>query len=439
MATVGEVALGDQEMPNQNHPNLTLRQAMADHGVTHEMLADQINQVSEELTGTWGACTARHVGRWLSGTVVWPWSRYRAPLEHIFGRSAVALGFISPASNPAIVREPVPEPTLETPVLRRQFVLGLTGVILALPALPESGRLGMSDVSRIQTAATQLHQLDDRHGGEQLADVAARYIEHVEHASRSCTYGGNVQTHLHRTLGEMAASAGWFAFDADRHDTARRWWDTGLRYALLADNKQLQARIWSSMSHQACELGHGAEAVSIAQAALKVTRGRRDGHLSALLHTRVARGHAVQDQAGRCGQSLHRAEQEFDQEASEPQRWLGFFTAGELSSAAALCQYDLRQYAAAVRDAHASLRAVQSTPFRRNELSAHVRLARSLVAAGELDAAIASADDALTLLPTVRSPRIGVRVKELRDVLLDRSPAGATEFSERYEAVATCP
>ncbi|MFJ5226285.1 hypothetical protein [Streptomyces sp. NPDC088400] len=324
-------------------------------------------------------------------------------------------------------------------MLRRQFVLGLTGAALALPPLPGAGRLGMSDIDRIQATSAQLHQLDNAHGGEQVAEIAARYIEYVEHAARHCTYGGAVQTRLHRTLGELCASAAWFYFDAGQQEAARRWWDTGLRYALLGRDRLLQARIWSSMSHQASALGHGAEAVAIARAALEGTRNVRDGMLSSILHTRVARGYSVQGEKGWCGKSLHRAEQAYDQEPAEPMRWLSFYSAGELFSTTALCHLDLGLYDQAVQGASAALAAVQSTPFYRNQLAGHVRLARCLGAAGELDAAMAAGESALSLLPQVRSPRIMAGLTSFRDDLLVRRPAGAADFSERYEAVVTCP
>lgn len=428
-------------MHDQLQPNLTLRRLMAEYGFTREGLATAVNDATERLTGLPGNCSARLVGRWLKGEVDRPRTHSRLPLEAVFGRPASELGFRSPqkGSDGVNVRTSSPAPPQDPPVLRRKFVLGLTGSLLTLPPLPEAGRLGMADIDRIQAAATELHQVDDRQGGAQLVDVAARYIEHVEHAARRCTYGGNVQAHLYKALGEMATSAGWFAFDADRQETARRWWDAGLRYALLAGDKLLQARIWSSLSHQAYRLRHGGEAVSIARVALGETRGRRDGQLSALLHTRVAQGHAIQNEGGWCARSLHQAEQEFDREPSEPQRWLGFFNAGEVSSASALCFLDLRQHSGAVKTAREALLVVQSTPLKRNEFAAHVRLGRCLAAAGEVDAAVAAGQDALALLPEVRSPRIEVRLKELRDSLLDCGTTGAVEFSERYEAVATCP
>ncbi|MFI0736255.1 hypothetical protein ACH4S9_45890 [Streptomyces sp. NPDC021225] len=428
-------------MPDQLLPNAILRQLMVEFGFTHEGLAEAVNTAIEHFSGTPGKCAARHVRRWLSGQVGWPRDHTRFALETIFGRSAAALGFTPPATGLAgvTVQASAPPKLQGPPVLRRQFVLGLTGGVLALPPMPDTGRLGMADVHRIQSAAAKLHQIDDRHGGAQLVEISARYVEYVEHNARRCTYGGNVQKRLYEALGEMSTSAGWFAFDAGQQDVARRRWDTAMRYASLARNKLLQARIWSSMSHQAYRLGHGREAVAIARAALDETRGRRDGQLSALLHTWVAQGHALCGEGGWCGRSLLWAEQDLDREPAEPQRWLGFFNAGEVSSARALCFMDLRQYGKAVDAAREALAVVQQTPLRRNHLAAHVRLGRSLAAAGELEAAIAAGDDALALLREVRSPRVGQQLRQLRDDLLDRSPVDAVEFSDRYEAVVKCP
>ncbi|OKK07563.1 hypothetical protein AMK26_00195 [Streptomyces sp. CB03234] len=108
-----------------------------------------------------------------------------------------------------------------------------------------------------------------------------------------------------------------------------------------------------------------------------------------------------------------------------------------MSATVALCFLDLSQGPKAVDAARQSLRVVQSTPLRRNQFAAHVRLGRALAAAGDLDEAVAVGGDALTLLPEVNSPRIGARLKQLRQDLVSRGAAGAVEFSERYEAVTT--
>ncbi|MFD4833969.1 hypothetical protein ACFWPV_29620 [Streptomyces uncialis] len=428
-------------MTQEIRPNLLLRHLMSEHGYTREGLADAVNDACERLTGRLGNCGPRLVGLWLRGQVTWPRNRTREALEAVFGRPVSEIGFRSPVSGGGAdtVRRSASAPTpQEPPMLRRNFVVGLTGTLLTLPPLPAAGRLGVSDIERIRATTVELHRIDDIHGGAQLVDAAACCIEYVEAAARRCTYGSRVQNLLYQALGEMAASAAWFAFDAGQQDVARRWWDTGLRYALLARDRMLRARIWSSMSHQAYVLGHGGEAVSVARAALDETRGRRNGTLSALLHTRVAQGHALQGEQGWCARSLLRAEQEFDRTDGQPQGWLGFFSEGEVSSAAALCCRSLGQHTASVELARASLRVVKSTPFKRNHFAAHVRVGRSLAASGELDEALAAGHEALTLLPQIRSPRVEHQLRALRTTLVEHGCVGAVELSERYEAMAVC-
>ncbi|MEU0841851.1 hypothetical protein ABZ370_20615 [Streptomyces sp. NPDC005962] len=410
--------------------NVALRKLMTEYGLTREGLAEAINAVTERGAAVLGTTTARHVGRWLSGDVTWPRERSRLGLEAVFGRSAVELGFRPPVSGPAgvTVRPPVPFRRQEPPVYRRKFILGL-GTLLALPTLPESGRLGMSDISRIRGAEARLVALDAQHGSAQLAEVAARYVEHVEYSMRRCTYGGRVQTSLHQTLGEMCEQTGWLSYDSGRYEQARHWWDTGLRYALLARDSTLQARIWAGMSRQAVDLGHGAEAVAIARAALDATRNRRHRRLSALLHTRVALGCSVDGEKGRCGQSLHRAEQEMDREHDETPPWLAFCGPGELAGQVALCFYNLGDYAKAAqadRDALTDL----APAFRRNQFATHVSLARSLLAGGELDEALVSGHQALDLLPAVRSPRWAGPLAQVRRDMENPLP-GSPELGVR--------
>lgn len=424
-------------MEGKPEPNDALRRLMDEHGLTFESLAEAVNDALLELTGERGCCDPRQVHRWRRGHVRWPHPPNRHALEKVFGIPAQVLGFRPTTSQAAraTVEATDPTPRQETPVHRRNFIVGLTGGLLALPALPDSGRLGMSDVNHVRSVTARLDKLDDRHGGEQLTKVASQYVQHVEHAAQRCVYGSNVRSHLYSALGELAANTGWFAFDSNQQDVARRWYDTGLRYAVLAGDKMLQTQVWSCMSFQAFALGDGGEAVAIAQAALDRTKGRRDGQLSALLHTRVAHGHAVQGEATLCGRSLHRAETAYDREPPQPQRWLSFFTPGELAAEKSSCFLDLGKPHKAVGLAREALRVVRSTPFRRNEYAAHIRLGHTLATAGELDAAVAAGNNALSLRSGICSPRIDNRLKQLRDVLVDRKPAGSTEFAERYETV----
>lgn len=422
-------------------PNETLRALMAQHGFSHNGLADAICTTSQWITAKPVSCTGRQIRRLLSGEIAWPGEAYRAALEEVFGVPSEKMGFVPSAGYRSRVRAKCPQTPpcqQEQPVQRRQFIVSF-GSLIALPSLPESGRLGMNDIVRIREAEGRLMRLDRQYGGStHLVDVAGRYIAHVEEAMRRCTYGEKVQTQLHQALGEMYAQAGWLAYDSSQHDQARRMWDTGLRYALLARDTVLQARIWASLSRQAVDLGHGAEAVYLARTALDATRNNRPSRMSVLLHSRVALGHSVQGERGRCGQSLHRAEQQLDRAAEQQAPpWLAFCGPDELAGLAALCFHHLGDHPKAVQASRESLDLTRADDFQRNAFATHVGLARDLIAAGEADGALEAGMQALELLPEVTSPRWGAQLAQVHKDLRDRVPKQARDFSERYREVTT--
>lgn len=421
-------------MPTQ--PNLVLRELMRARRLTREQVAEEICDIAIKLTGQPVNCSPRQVGRWLSGEVAWPWDRYRVPLEVLFGRPAAELGFRPPAGySGTTVLDTTTRLQQGTPVLRRHFVLGL-GAVLALPTLPTTGRLGLADVDAIQAAAAELHALDDRHGGAELAGVAAAYVDHVEQSARACSYGQAVQKRLHAAIGELCASAGWFAYDGSQQDAARRWWDQGIRYATLAGDTILQARIWSYMARQAADLGHGGEAVAIARVALDHTRNRREPRLSALLHARVALGHSLTGERGRAGQSLRQADQSLDRAPDYSLPWLSFCGPGELAGQAALVDYNLGRFGDAV-DRDVDALGMLPAGYGRNSFATQVSLARNHHAAGDADAALAAGHRALDLLPGVKSPRWGRHLEALVHDVQQGAPRGAAEFAARYREVAT--
>lgn len=418
-------------MPRQ--PNDVLRQAMKESGLKVDDLAKAVNDAFEQLTGSPGTCSARQVHRWLSGEFTWPKPRSLHALERVFGMPASELGFRPPANRRqgVTVRVSTPTPNQDQPVHRRKFVISF-GSLVALPALPEAGRLGMTDIARVRSAEASLTRHDAQHGGAQLVEIAERYVEHVEHSMRHCTYGSKAQVALHQALGELCATVGWLSYDSDQHTRARHWWDTGLRYALLARDSMLQAHIWSQMSRQAVDLGHGSEAVAIARAALDATRNRRDPRLGALLHSRVALGHSVTGASGRCGQSLHRAEVEIDRASDTPSLWMAFCGPAEIAGQAALCFYNLNDYTRAAQADRDSLAVMKQEEFQRNVFATRVSLARNCLAAGEAEEALAAAHEALVLLPQVRSLRWVAHLEQFGKDLVNISPKVAAEFADRY-------
>ncbi|WP_326797243.1 hypothetical protein OG946_18935 [Streptomyces sp. NBC_01808] len=175
---------------------------------------------------------------------------------------------------------------------------------------------------------------------------------------------------------------------------------------------------------------------------LEAVLGRRADELgfrrlSALLHTRVALGHSITGQRGRCGQSLHRAEQELDRASPQPPPWLAFCGPAELTGQAALCHYNLGDFTDALQADRQAQTLMGVGEFRRNAFATHVSLARNAQAAGEPEEALAAGHRALDLLPNVRSPRWTTHLRRFgRSLGHGRFTPATAEFMERYRMVA---
>jgi transcriptional regulator with XRE-family HTH domain/tetratricopeptide (TPR) repeat protein len=430
-------------------PNTALRDLMSEHGLSARRLAEEVNSAEERLFGQPGNATDRQVRRWLNGETEKPHLHYIAALTEVFRVPGNRLGFALADPGPMKLATLHGRSTLlaghpldlqETdPVLRRQFMIAATGSLLsfAFAPLPANGRIGMSDVGRISDSITQLHAVDDAFGGEQLADVAEEYVTQIERAMADCLYGPNVEKALYRVLGELHASAGWFAFDSGDHPRAGRNFDAGLRGALLSGDRMLQARIWSYMSRQSWELGRAMETVTIARAALETTRSGRDPRLGALLHGRMALGYAASGEASRCANSLLRADTCLDQATADaPAPWLAFVGPGELLGAAAMAHMDLGRPEKAVQQEEQGM-ALLDPKFRRNRFAKLVHLSEAHLAAHRPDHAVHTAAQALDLYPSVNCPRWAVRLGRFRDEVTTTGLPETTAFVERYDALTT--
>ncbi len=425
--------------------NVSLRALVDEYGLTEELLAEEVNERAHTLFGKYGNATARLVRYWLSGRIRWPNPYYLLALEDIFGRPALELGFVPRgqrslavlAATRRRVAGPDRRPTgQEISVLRREFFLAAAGALLDIGVmpLPASGRIGMADVATVHDANSKLIGVGDLRGGAELADVAERYISHVQDAMGRRTYSPRVETALYEAIGELAASGGWFCFDAGNFTRARRFFETALTSADLADSRTLKARIWSYMSRQAVELRRGSEAVTMARRALETTRAGRDPRLSALLYSRVALGHACQGEAGRASRALVLAETTFDKATNDPPAWLAFCGPAEILGQASLTHQHLGHLDYAEKLQCQAL-ALLPTAFQRNRLTKTVHLAFCQLDAHRVPEAATSGNDALDLLPTVHSALCAGKLVHLRRRLEPyRRDAQISTFIERFDA-----
>jgi hypothetical protein len=392
--------------------NTELEALLTEFGFTHAQLADEVNRVATDEFGEMANCTDRHVRRWISGAVGWPWPRYLRPLEHIFGRSPQQMGFVPRTGTSA--PPPPPAPTRSAPakehppVQRRTFIAASLIAALGIDQTPWRGRIGMSDVDRVQGTITRLDAHFNGLGGGALVDVAADYLTRLQRILNDCTYSERVERALTRAVADVAACAGWSAHDCGDHARADRFRNQALQAALLARDPVAVTRAWSDLAAQVKHAGQAAEAARINRAALTEPHLRTQPLITALLHARLADSLAqTRDTAG-MGRQLAAAERAYDRaETAGVPSWLSFLTPAELSGLGAIAHQSAGQYARAERQAAQALGLLDAR-FSRNRAYYTVLLAELQLAQGHREQAAATAAE--VPVSGVASSRITARL-----------------------------
>lgn len=401
--------------------NEILAALLHEYGFTHDSLAAEVNRVAEQLLGKPSACTDRHVRRWLSGEVRWPWTRYLLPLQEIFGRPPEALGFIPRgAASTALPVPPQRRPDRgeDEPVHRRSFLAASVVSVLGLDQFPDHGRLGEADITHIEGTLARLDAHFNGLGGGAVRQAADELLTRLRDTAAHCTYSSRIEAKLYRAMSAAAACGGWSVHDCGRPEQAARFRQDALQAALLSRDQLATARAWSDLAVQAEQDRRPREAARITQTALEDRHLRGHPLLCALLHARCADYVAANDPRS-MGRHLAAAERAYDRATpgSAPS-WLAFLSPAELRGLGALAHQTAGQY----RQAEAlteQARGLLGGAFTRNHTYYTVLLGELQLAQGKRDQAHATA---VSLDPgPIDSSRITGRLDRLT-AALDHAP-----------------
>lgn len=259
---------------------------------------------------------------------------------------------------------------------------------LRIDDTPSQGRLGMSDVQRVENTIHRLHAQLDAVGGGPLLGVSLAYLDRLRQAIDRCTYGPRVEQALYRQVSSLYSSAGWHARDSARQPQASHLFLGALQSALLTTDPLSQARAWGNLAMQTGDQGRHREAVQMARAGLGQRPDRLEARMTALLHTRLAVAQARTENTG-IGRSILAAERAYDRADDSPTSWLAFLDPsallGEFGSA--------HQYARNYRQAeNATTQALTLMPCsrRRGRAICAMQLADIQLRQGNRDAARAT-------------------------------------------------
>jgi hypothetical protein len=325
----------------------------------------------------------------------------------------------------------------DDPVNRREFSLGalglLAGTLVPSAGIPES--VSPEHVDILQRAAAELWTRDRQVGGTALLREATRHYAVARAMLDSSSYTSAVGNGLQAVTTELAACAGFAAYDADDQATARAML---IEAALLAiGNPLLAARAWSLLAMQsgalaaAGDTGRAREALRFLGQAESAARHEPSPRLHASIWMRRATTSAMLGDETAVRASITAARRELDRgdHPADP-RWTGYVTWSEVTA------HDGTAMLRSGRPGHAArlFREVLADPGLppRNRALYQAQLAASLAADGERAEAVA---EGVRALPALEGPVKSARaIKALRPVRQQAARDG--EFAVRFDAIA---
>jgi tetratricopeptide (TPR) repeat protein len=369
--------------------NTALAAYLAQMGLTQAGLADAINAVVEDLTGTPGRASDRWVRMLLDGSIGWPRHHYRQALETVCDASIDELGFHGP-------HDVIPAHHV-TP--------------------PAQTRLGTTDVMRLREPLDHLVANADSCGAATLAPQAARHATLCQDMLRSAVASERVERAMYVLMGDYLAAAGWFALDSGDPRSAQRHLDAGLRAAGIAREGSLQAYVWSVTEKCARLHGDYGQALAVARTGLASVTARRDPRVRGAFHALTAINLSRRGEAGQAQRSLGRAFDAIDSAtaAGAAGRW-SFANPGLIAASGASVSLALGQLQHAERYGQQALETT-STSHTRNHALRRLSLARIYLQMSELEAACAHATSVLAVAQQLDSRHLVDRLEHMHKLL----------------------
>lgn len=195
------------------------------------------------------------------------------------------------------------------------------------------GRVGNPLLEQIEQSIPHLQRLDDaKGGGTHLAYVGAQFRA-VAVVLQQGGHADKVEARLLACLSELGQLAGWMALDAGKHGLTQRYLLTALRAADAANYRSMAAHILADLSFQAASCEEGADAVRLAEAALRAASGTPPTVRASVL-SRAAYGYAVAGDARNFERSYVRSREAVDQSGNDEPSWMYYLTANHLDAQA---------------------------------------------------------------------------------------------------------
>jgi hypothetical protein len=347
---------------------------------------------------------------------------------------------LSPTLSIADVALPEsPGSAKEGDVDRRAFnflALGLLAGNLMLPG-PVPGAVSVSDVRRLRKITSGMWSQEWTIGGNALLREAVRQYLAVRTMLDHSSYMASVGLELQALAAELAACAGFTAFDADMQPLARGLLNESALLAGSTGDAVLTAAAYAQLAMRSTSLGVSSGRQGLAREALRfldqaadAARHEPSPRLHAMISMRRATAAALLKDNIEVRRSITSARRELDRgEHPADPPWLDFVTRSEITAHEAMAAFSLGKpetaamlYRGVLGDAKLASR---------NRALYQARLATSLHAAGDNAEAIG---EGLKVLPVLEGPVRSARsLRQLEPVRQAADPG--SEFAMKFDAV----
>ncbi|MGW2038602.1 tetratricopeptide repeat protein [Streptomyces virginiae] len=402
-------------------PNETLARLHRETGWTLRQFAQEVNKLGTER-GTPLKYREPSVHQWLNGHM--PKEAVRPlileALARKLGRPIThsEAGFPHPPAEESSALPSTVEGLLDLgrqdmdPSRRSVLGVALFSVALTVPNWPdvvgrmeaaqrgETQRIGMPDVQSVIAMTERLSDIDDQFGGRTARPMAAAYLVNTVAPYLRADAPDDVRKAMMAAASDLSYLTGYMAVDEGVHGMAQRYYLKALELAGASEDHLTFCTTLRGMSVQAVDLGQGAEALRLADAAAAASP-QAGPRMRAFLAGQQAHAAAQQGNRHMALQRIREAEKAMEKAESQSKTF-GSYNPSSLAYHVGQVRYQLGDLAGSVESLKESNQLRPST-FRRTSIRYLSMLAERQLEVGHLEAACETWGNVLEIYPLVQS------------------------------------
>lgn len=429
-------------------PNAGLARLIGETGWKYSQFAREVNRLGTEQ-GTPLKYDESAVSHWLDGTMPRPLVRplilealtrkLRRPVTH------AEAGFPSPkaqSNTRASTVEGVMELGRQDMDPSRRSVLGaaLFSAALTIPDWQEvvgrleavqtgrTSRIGYAEVDAVVAMTEKVSELDDMFGGRHARPMAAAFLVNTVAPHLRADATPEVRQAMLSAASDLLYLTGYMAVDEGLHGLAQNYYLRALELAGAADDHLTFCTTLRGMSVQAVDLGHGATAMRLADAAAAASPNAGPRML-AFLTGQQAHSAAQQGERRAALRYIGEAEAAMDRAESRSKAF-GSYDPAALNYHIAQVRYELGDVAGSIEALQESNK-LRYSVYRRGNVRMRALLAERQLQVGHLEQAVDSWHAALDDYPLVQSGRADQRFVTMRSLI--RPYLKNSKAAELYE------